>query len=852
MAAPTPEEPLEKDPREELPESVQEEFDNVAEPQENIEVVVTSDMNLDGIFEENWLLATDRRILVFSGNHDKRPEIIHEIPISDIDEVTLKNYVGNGFLEVKTGDKSLEILRFSKTAFHKNDIAGVPRAIDRLREKNGAEVDKKKGHGGEHDREGKRSHRCEKCGRIISHWSGGTCSNCLEKRTLLARLFSYLIPYWPIAAIAFALLILGTGLSLIPTYITKYITDIVFAPVEEKLMFKTDLSYQGDLANSSIPAQLRQEFQDKKISLSQNITISVATEESVTGAVDSGWLITDIDNDNRRYIIRAEGDKLEVYEKFWPRTRQERLRWLNIFVLAIIGLHVLSTCMGTARTYMMRWLGNKIIYDLRTSAYDHLQRLSLSFYNKKETGRLMSRISYDTERLQDFIVRGLQDFIRDILMMVGMCVILFVINWRLAALTLFPIPILTFGSYIFGKKMHLVYHKVYRRMAGLSAILADTIPGVRVVKAFAAEDREVDRFNDKSGEYFSISMRAAKLSTIYFPIMGFATFTGGVIVRWFGGRDIVSGNMTLGGLMLFMGYMFRFYGPIHGLTRLNHMLQRAASAAERVFEIMDAQPEVDDKKDAIELPTIQGNIKFDNVFFSYDDEKNALDGISFEIKAGEMIGLSGPSGAGKTTLINLLGRFYDVTEGSISVDGHDVRDVTMKSLRNQIGVVLQDPFLFHGSVAENIAYSNPGVSRADIVAAAKAANAHDFIVNFADGYDTMVGERGTGLSGGEKQRISIARAILKDPRILILDEATSSVDTETESLIQAALERLVEGRTTFAIAHRLSTLRKADKLIILDKGELTEMGTHTELMKNNGLYKRLVDLQSELSSIKAV
>jgi len=285
---------------------------------------------------------------------------------------------------------------------------------------------------------------------------------------------------------------------------------------------------------------------------------------------------------------------------------------------------------------------------------------------------------------------------------------------------------------------------------------------------------------------------------------------------------------------------------------LNHRLQRAATAAERVFEIMDAQPEVDDKEDAIELPTIRGDIKMENVVFSYDGEKNALDDISFEVEAGQMIGLSGPSGAGKTTLINLLGRFYDVNEGSITVDGHDVRDVTMMSLRNQIGVVLQDPFLFHGTVLDNIAYSKPSASRAEIVAAAKAANAHDFVVNFPDGYDTMVGERGTGLSGGEKQRISIARAILKNPRILILDEATSSVDTETEALIQSAVERLIEGRTTFAIAHRLSTLRKADRLVILDKGEIVETGTHNELLENNGLYKRLVDLQTDLSQIKAV
>jgi ATP-binding cassette subfamily B protein len=347
-------------------------------------------------------------------------------------------------------------------------------------------------------------------------------------------------------------------------------------------------------------------------------------------------------------------------------------------------------------------------------------------------------------------------------------------------------------------------------------------------------------------------MYTAKLNTLYFPIMGFATFAGGIIIRWFGGKDVVTGDMSLGSLMLFMGYMWQFYGHVNGLTRLNQTLQMAASAAERVFEILDAQPEIDDKKDAIDLPPISGDIKFENVVFSYDGEKNALDNISFEVKAGQMVGLSGPSGAGKTTIINLLGRFYEISEGSIIIDGHDIGDVKVKSLRDQISIVLQDPFLFHGSIAENIVYSKPEASRAEVIAAAKAANAHEFIINFPDGYDTMVGERGVGLSGGEKQRISIARAILKNPRILILDEATSSVDTETESLIQNAIDRLVEGRTTFAIAHRLSTLKKADKLLILEKGKIAEMGTHNELLENNGLYKRLVDMQAELSKVRVI
>ena len=757
--------------KEKLPEAIQKEFDSISEPGEDIQMTVSSDMNLEGNFEESWLLATNRRILVFSSDNEMDHRLIHEVPLADIDKVELKNYVGNGILEVKTADRAIELLRFSRTALHRNGLAEVPKAIDRLLERIGQGVDERRAVAvvSERDRSSEhgRIHRCEKCGNIIPFWTD-TCPHCLEKGTLLARLFGYLKPYWHLAVIAFILLISTVALSrLVPPVITKQLMDRVFKPID-------------------------------------------------------------------------------------PTTDAQRFHLLGVYVLALIGAHILSTGLGTIRTYMMQWMGNKIVLDLRTSAYEYLQRLSLSFYNKKETGRLMSRISYDTGNLQDFIVNGIQEFLRSIFELIGMCVILFVMNWRLAALTLIPIPTLIVGSVIFGKKMHIVYHKVWRRMAGISAILADTIPGVRVVKAFVAEDREVDRFNDESEEYFKSSMRAAKLSTIYFPIMGFATFAGGIIVRWFGGRDVITEKMTLGGLMLFMSYMYQFYEPIQSLTRLNHSLQRAAAAAERVFEILDAQPEIQDKKDAIELPAIRGDIKFDNVFFSYDDEKNALDGISFDIKAGEMVGLSGPSGAGKTTLINLLGRFYDVTEGSVTIDGYNIKDLKVRSLRDQIGIVLQDPFLFHGSIADNIAYSKPNASRVEIIAAAKAANAHDFIIKFPDGYDTLLAERGGGLSGGEKQRISIARAILKNPRILILDEATSSVDTETESLIQSAIERLVKGRTTFAIAHRLSTLRKADKLIILDKGKIPEMGTHDELLDNNGLYRRLVDMQSELSKVKAI
>jgi len=775
----------------ELPDKLKEEFSRILPQGEDIHIAVPSDMNLDGNFENCWLLATARRVLVLSENHsqlfcagsaktltrngEQQPKLIQELSIEDIQDITIKNHVGNGILEVKTGDRAIEILRFSKTAFRENRIYEIPYTIDRLREQNGQKVAKRKSYYGREQREDDEQ-RCPKCGSFLHR---GVCRNCLDKKTLLTRLFVYLKPYWYIAAIAFTISLIAAGLDLIPQIITKYIMDTVFVP--------------------AITA------------------VEVAKKAAVKYIPDPALL---------------------------PR--------LAMFILASLGLHLANNGLGTGRNYIMRWLGNKVIYDLRTSAYAHLQKLSLSFYNQKDTGRLMTRISHDTERLQDFIVNSIQDFVMDMFTLVGMCAILFVTNWQLAALTLIPLPAVAIASVVFGRKMHSVFHKVMAQMANISAILADTIPGVRVVKAFVAENREIDRFNDENNGYFATSMRAAKLSTVYFPIMGIATFIGGIIVQFFGGRGIIYGDMSMGDLTLFMGYLWRFYGPVRSLTNLNHMLQRSAAAAERVFEVIDAEPDVYDKEDAIELPSIQGNIKFDSVVFSYDSEKNALDDISFEIKAGQMVGLSGPSGAGKTTIINLLGRFYDVTEGSISIDGHDVRDVKMESLRNQISVVLQEPFLFQGSVAENISYSKPDASRSEIIAAAKAANAHDFIMDFPDGYDTIVGERGARLSGGEKQRISIARAILKNPRILILDEATSSVDTETESLIQAAIDRLVKGRTTFAIAHRLSTLRKADKLIILDKGKIVEQGTHDELLDNNGLYSRLVNLQSQLAKIKVI
>ena len=399
--------------------------------------------------------------------------------------------------------------------------------------------------------------------------------------------------------------------------------------------------------------------------------------------------------------------------------------------------------------------------------------------------------------------------------------------------------------------MSKVYHILWKRYANISTILASTIPGVRVVKAFARERYEISRFSDLTYQVFTGEMNAAKLGTLYRPIVEFITFSGTILIWLAGGWQIFQGNLTLGTLFLFQSYMMRFFGPVRTLCQMNERFIRAGTSAERVFEISDTPPTITDKKDAIALANITGDIEFKDVYFSYDNEKNALNGISFQVSAGEMIGLVGHSGAGKSTLVNLITRFYDPNQGTIIIDGHDSKDIRIKALRQQVGVVLQDPFLFEGTIAENIGYSKPGASRFEIIAAAKAANAHNFIIKFPDGYDTMVGERGARVSGGERQRISIARAILKNPRILILDEATSSVDTETESKIQEALERLVRGRTVFAIAHRLSTLKYADRLVVLKDGEVDEIGTHEELIAQDGTYANLCEKQTELSKIRA-
>jgi ATP-binding cassette subfamily B protein len=525
-------------------------------------------------------------------------------------------------------------------------------------------------------------------------------------------------------------------------------------------------------------------------------------------------------------------------------------------VSVMAALIVLTVAGRIVQGRLIFRLGSKITRDIRHTVYAHLHRLSLSFFAKKQTGGLVARITSDAERIWRFVALAVVDMVVSVLTLAGVGVALFVMEWKLACFVLMPIPVM-FGLFVvFHSRLHGIFRRMWHRYSMMTAVIADALPGVRVIKAFSQEDREVERFDEKNTALYDEEMRFISTASAFGPLIMFCSQIGALIIWLLGGWWAITGRLGpegVGTLVAFTGYMGMFMRPIHMLAHLDQQLNRAATSAQRIFEILDTEPAVFSEKDAARAETLAGKVELRDVSFSYDGIRKVLKDVSLRVEPGEMVGLAGPSGAGKTTLVNLICRFYDVLEGQILIDDVDVRDYDLTDLRRRLGVVLQEPFLFHGTVAENIAYGKPSATLDEIIAAARAANAHEFIVGFPDGYDTLVGERGQSLSGGERQRISIARAILNNPRVLILDEATSSVDTETEKLIQEALDRLIANRTTIAIAHRLSTLRKADRLVIMDKGEIIEEGSHEELAEiEDGLYAKLLRMQQEAQSVVAL
>jgi len=523
----------------------------------------------------------------------------------------------------------------------------------------------------------------------------------------------------------------------------------------------------------------------------------------------------------------------------------------------LLAVVLVSEFLGGVRTRILARMGTWITRDLRHKVYAHLQDLSLRYFAKRRTGSLITRVTNDTDRLWDFIVFGSVDLVRDVTMIAAISAAMFWLNWKLALIALMPLPPLGVLTYYRSQKMQRMFGRLWTYWSRLTAVVGDALPGVKVIKAFANEQREVDRFDRRSDEYSRHEMAIhdvwVALQRMTSSLMRVGALLIWVVGGWLVIRHGNKGDYTIGMLVSFTSFVWQFYQPIMELANSNRMVTRAATSAQRVFEVLDTPPDIYSKPDAIRKESLEGRVEFRQVSFSYEGTAPALREISLVVEPGEMIGLCGPSGAGKSTFVNLICRFYDVTDGQLLIDGVDVRDYDVKWLRRQVGIVLQEPYLFHGTIAENISYGHPEATPEQIIEAARAANAHNFVVGFPDGYDTMVGERGQSLSGGERQRISIARAILDNPKILILDEATSSVDSETEKQIQEALDRLVAGRTTFAIAHRLSTLQAADRLVVLEKGKIAEQGTHADLVdKEGGVYAKLHKTQMELATQVAV
>jgi ATP-binding cassette subfamily B protein len=509
----------------------------------------------------------------------------------------------------------------------------------------------------------------------------------------------------------------------------------------------------------------------------------------------------------------------------------------------ILGIALVRGAAGFGQRFYGEWLTHRVAYNLRDDYYRQVQFLPFSFHDRTQTGDLMSRATSDIGETERFIGIGLMDLTATVLLMIGVVVAMLLESFSLAALALLPFPILVFATVRFGSVIRPMFKNIQEQMGILSTTMQESMTGIRVVKAFAREPFELFKFDRDNDEWFARRYKVIQTWANNWPFFNFVLATSIFLLLWFGGPRTLDGQITVGSLFALISYVLMLNGPVQRLGFLVNLAATAGASSTRVFEIIDTKNELDEKPDAVALADIEGHVAFEQVQFAYRQGRRILNDITFEACSGQTIALVGPTGAGKSTMTGLIPRFYEVTDGRIKVEGIDIRDWKLEQLRRHIGIVLQDTFLFSSTIAENIAYGRPDATIEEIETAARAARAHEFILKFPDGYNTRVGERGVTLSGGQKQRVAIARALLTDPRILILDDSTSSVDTETEHLIQQALETLMEGRTTFVIAQRLLTLKNADCILVLDDGEIVERGTHDELLAHNGLYRQIYDLQ---------
>ncbi|MBI4664161.1 MAG: ABC transporter ATP-binding protein [Verrucomicrobia bacterium] len=752
---------------------------------QELTAAVSTDLDPSGRFGEEWLVLTPARLTVYASNGSGIAPRI-ELKLAEIKSAGAEGLIGGGALVAEVDGKSVEVLRYSNAQQRK--FGRIAKYINEVKRYT---TDLEKAQRGEKDADGQPIESPKEAPRLDPDKEDQKrCPAC----NLLLPDGSKVCP---------ACMSKGKAIRRMVVYLKPYKRQVLWIWA----MMLIGLGF------SLVPPYLTQPLTD------------------------------------------------HVLNPVAPSSIDERLRLLGWLVMTLLGVQFFGQALGVWRGRMAVRLGQQLSHELRNDVFRHLQSLSLRYFDKRQTGALIRRVTSDTQALEAVLVESIQIFFSNILLFVGIGIVLLWMNWKLTLLVFIPAPIVLLLSKYSWDRMMNVWRRAWHFHSRLTATVSDSLSGVRVVRAFAKEDREIERFGKNSREVYDANVEAEHMWVTFFPVLFFIMSIGNLIIWYVGGYQVIQ-DSTLGGQLLpdrkgftlgqfftFLGYLTQFYGPLQFMSRVADFLSRSLAAAERVFEVLDTGSDVQDAEKPVPFPRIEGRVDFKNVTFGYEPHKPVLKEVSFSVAPGEMIGLVGQSGAGKSTTINLICRFYDVQEGEVAIDGVNIKQIAQNDLRSQIGVVLQEPFLFSGSIYDNIVFARPGATREDVMASAKTANAHDFIIQKPDGYDTQVGERGQTLSGGERQRISIARAILHNPRILILDEATASVDTDTEKQIQEAIARLIKGRTTFAIAHRLSTLRNATRLVVLKEGKVAEVGTHEELIEKKGEFHRLVQMQQEMNKI---